>query len=219
MHIKNLTFLSILCFASSILTAENKGENTPFIAKEFPHLSKMPGWNQDLLQMHLKLYQGYVKNSNELEETIKQLSLNGKSKSYEFGALKRRFAWEFDGMRLHELYFENLGNTSSPSQALTKALEENFGSFNSWKTDFIGTGLIRGIGWAILYQDPNTKKLYNTWINEHDTGHLLLSNPILIMDVFEHAYITQFGIDKAKYIDLFFQSINWDEVNKRFQKE
>lgn len=192
-----------------------------FTEKEFPQLAQMTGWNSDLLLMHTQLYRGYVKNANLLQDKILQLSQEGKGDSYEFGALKRRLGWEFDGMRLHELYFDNLvsGSQGSPSKALQERIKQDFGSFEIWKQDFIATGLIRGIGWVVLYQDCITGKLCNAWINEHDVGHFVLGSALLVMDVFEHAYITQFGLEKRKYIDLFFQSIQWNCVNRRFALE
>ena len=122
-------------------------------------------------------------------------------------------------MRLHELYFENLGGTTplSTSSPLYLTFQKNFGSYDHWKEDFVGTGLMRGIGWAVLYQDPISGSLVNTWINEHDLGHLAGGAPLLIMDVFEHAYMPDYSLDRAKYIDAFFKNINWGPVNQRFQ--
>ena len=167
--------------------------------------------------MHFKLYEGYVKNTNALLVEIE--NIKDKS-SYEYGALKRRLGWEFDGMRLHELYFDNLGGNGSINKKspLYKAIINQFGTFEKWKKDFIATGTIRGIGWALLYLDPQEKRLINTWINEHDTGHLVQGAPILIMDVFEHAYMPQYGLNKLEYITAFFNNINWELVEKRYAK-
>lgn len=186
-----------------------------YVAKDYSHLIGMPGFSDNLLQMHFKLYEGYVKNANDLLTKLKAIT---DPSSYEFGALKRRLGWEFDGMRLHELYFENLGGTTPPDKKspLYAALVAQFGSFEKWKKDFISTGTIRGIGWALLYLDPEQNRLVNVWINEHDTGHFVQGRPLLIMDVFEHAYMPQYGLDKGKYIEAFFNNINWDAVNRRF---
>ncbi len=185
-----------------------------YTAKDYSHLIGIPGFSDKLLQMHFKLYEGYVKNTNELLEKLKTVDPN----SYEYGALKRRIGWEFDGMRLHELYFGNLGGKIplNPKGPLYQALVKQWGSYDAWKKDFIATGTIRGIGWALLYLDSEENRLYNVWINEHDTGHLVKAKPVLIMDVFEHAYMPQFGLDKLKYIDAFFQNIDWEVVNQRY---
>ncbi|MBS0629078.1 MAG: superoxide dismutase [Verrucomicrobia bacterium] len=185
-------------------------------AKDFSHLMGMPGFSNELLQLHLKLYQGYVTNTNALIGLLNGYADN--TQAYQYQALKRRFGWEFDGMRLHELYFGNLGGKSEldPKSPLFKAIERNFGSFENWKKDFIATGLMRGIGWSILYFDPSSGRLFNAWINEHDLGHLASGEPILVMDVWEHAYITQYGLDRAKYIEAFFKNIDWEIVTNRF---
>lgn len=164
--------------------------------------------------MHLKLYEGYVKNANALILKLQEMDVG----TYEYGALKRRLGWEFDGMRLHELYFGNLGGKRGIDQksALYRDLTLQFGSFEKWKKDFVATGMMRGIGWSVLYLDPVKGRLLNVWINEHDVGHLAGGTPILIMDVFEHAYMPQFGLDKAKYIEVFFENIRWEEVERRY---
>jgi Fe-Mn family superoxide dismutase len=178
----------------------------------------MLGFTEPMLQLHFKLYEGYVKNTNDLLQQLQELSDSGKEGSVAYGALKRRLGWEFDGMRLHELYFGNLGGNGTPDakSPLYVKIVAQFGSFDRWKKDFIATGLMRGIGWAVLYLDPSQKRLVNSWINEHDVGHLAGGNPILIMDLFEHAYITEYGLDRAKYIDAFFKNIDWCVVQSRY---
>ena len=160
-----------------------------YTAKDYSNLIGMPGFSDSLLQIHFKLYEGYVKNANDLLTTLKTMNTG----SYEYGALKRRLGWEFDGMRLHELYFGNLGGKTpiNKSSEFYLALVSQFGSFEKWKKDFIATGTIRGIGWALLYLDLDSGALINVWINEHDTGHLVRGSPILIMDVYEHSYMPQ----------------------------
>ena len=190
-------------------------------AKEYSSLLGMPGFSDKALQTHFKLYQGYVTNTNLLYNTLSALAAQGKNKAPEFAELKRRFGWEFDGMRLHEAYFENLGGkgTLDSSSALYAQLVKDFGSYDQWKTDFVATGAMRGIGWAVLYLDPQSGRLFNTWINEHDVGHLAGGKPILIMDVFEHAYMPQFGLDRGKYIEAFFSNIDWKVAASRFPSQ
>lgn len=194
-----------------------------FEPQNFDHLlGKVDGINDDLLKMHFKLYQGYVNNTNLLLEKISALPLDGKTTPPEFSGIKHMLGWEFDGMRLHELYFGNLGgkNSELPKDSpLMQKLAADFGSYENWKKDFIATGGMRGIGWVILYSDPKSGRLINTWINEHDLGHLAGGTPLLVMDVFEHAYITQYGLDRAAYIQAFFKNIDWEIVAKRFNKQ
>ena len=187
-------------------------------AKDYAYLLGMPGFSDSLLKLHFQLYQGYVKNVNLLLSRLKELELQDREQTYDYGALKRRLGWEFDGMRLHEFYFDNLGGSESldKSTELYQRICKDFGTFENWKKSFIATGLIRGIGWAILYRDPQSGRLLNTWINEHDLGHLAGGTPLLVMDVFEHAYITQYALDRGKYINAFFDNISWSKVAKRY---
>jgi Fe-Mn family superoxide dismutase len=179
----------------------------------------MEGFSETILKNHFTLYQGYVTNTNKLLETVGQMLKDGKTGTPEFAELKRRLGWEFNGMRLHEYYFENLGGKTSPgkSQRLIKELAENFGSYEVWEKDFKATGAMRGIGWVVLYQDQMANKLINFWINEHDVSHPAGCNPLLIMDVFEHAFMLDYGLKRADYIDAFFKNIDWSPVEARIK--
>ena len=145
--------------------------------------------------------------------------MDDKAGTPEFAEIKRRFGWEFNGMRLHEYYFENLGGKGGIDKGgkLYKKFSDNFGSYDKWEKDFRATGAMRGIGWIILYQDITNGNLMNFWINEHDTGHPAGCHPILILDVFEHAFMIDYGLKKADYIETFFKNINWSEVEKRLK--
>lgn len=206
----------LFCLAFSIQSL-----SAAYQARNFDQLlGHVPGISDDVLKLHFKLYQGYVANTNTVLDEIAKLEQDNKSKTPFYAGLKRILGWEFDGMRLHEFYFENLGRSElDPKSGLALAINDQFGSLEKWKDDFEATGLIRGIGWAALYQDPNSKKLINMWINEHDTGHLAGGTPLLLMDVWEHAYITQYGTDRAAYIKAFFDNINWDAVSKRYEEK
>ena len=186
-------------------------------AKDYSNLIGAEGFSETLLKNHFTLYQGYVTNTNKLVDL-----LGGKpadATNPEYAELKRRFGFEFNGMRLHEYYFENLGRKAplDKSSILTKRLASDFGSYDAWEQDFKATGAMRGIGWAILYQDNLTGQLFNQWINEHEVGHLAGCTPILVMDVFEHAFITDYGLKRADYIGAFFNNINWEAVESRLK--
>jgi len=190
-----------------------------YTAKDFSHLIGMEGFSQTLLNNHFTLYQGYVTNTNKLMDLLAAMLKEGKVNSPEYAELKRRLGFEFNGMRLHEYYFENLGGRQAldKSGRLGKKLAEDFGSYDAWEKDFKGTGMMRGIGWTVLYQDNITGKLLNQWINEHETGHPAGCIPILVMDVFEHAFITDYGLKRAAYIETFFKNINWSVVESRLK--
>jgi Fe-Mn family superoxide dismutase len=190
-----------------------------YSAKDYTNLIGMEGFSETLLKNHFTLYQGYVTNTNKLADLLMAMLKEGKTGTPEYSELKRRFGFEFNGMRLHEYYFANLGGKAPPdkSGALAKKLADAYGSYDAWEQDFRATGAIRGIGWVILYQDNVTGWLFNQWINEHEVGHLAGCRPILIMDVFEHAFMTDYGLKRADYIAAFFKNINWDVVAGRVQ--
>lgn len=187
-------------------------------AKNFDHLIGTPGFSEKLLKDHFTLYQGYVKNTNLLVEKLAALRSEGKEGTPEFAELNRRFGWEFNGMRLHELYFGNMtAKPVKPSAAVSKVVSDQFGSHDAFVQAFKATGKARGIGWAVLYQDPQEKAVYPVWVNEHDTGHLAGGKVLLIMDVFEHAFISDYGLNRAGYIDAFMNAVDWAAVGKRLQ--
>ncbi|HKZ15888.1 MAG TPA: Fe-Mn family superoxide dismutase, partial [Geobacteraceae bacterium] len=183
----------------------------PYEAKDYSKLIGMQGFSDTLLKNHFTLYQGYVTNSNKVLDILGQMLKEDKSATPEFAELKRRLGWEFNGMRLHEYYFGNLGGKAPLDRngKLAKKLAEDFGSVESWEKDFRAVGAMRGIGWAVCYQDTNNGKLINFWINEHDVSHPAGCNPILILDIFEHAFMIDYGLKRADYIESFFGNIDW----------
>lgn len=192
---------------------------TQYEARDFSNLIGMAGFSETLLKNHFTLYQGYVKNTNLLLEKLEAILKAGDDRSPEYAELKRRLGFEFNGMRLHELYFGNLGGSGEldSGSALRKRIEQDFGSFDNWKKDFISTGSMRGVGWTVLYQDPETGSLMNCWVNEHHVNHLAGCLPILVMDVWEHAFLTDYQLNRAGYIDAFFQNVNWSAAAQRLK--
>ncbi len=204
-----------------------KGEKTmevvaTYAPKNYDRLLGTSGFSDSLLKNHFALYQGYVKNTNTLAETLAEAVKAGKAGTPEYAELKRRFGWEFNGMRLHELYFENMTKSGAAlitaSHSMARAIDAQFGSYEGWQKDFVSVGAMRGIGWVILYQDPVSNRFFNVWVNEHDGGHLSGAVPLLIMDVFEHAYVLDYGIKRIEYIDAFLKAIDWQVVSKRFER-
>jgi len=188
-------------------------------AKDYSRLIGMEGFSETLLKNHFTLYQGYVTNTNKVLDTIDAMLKDGKTAVPEFAELKRRLGWEFNGMRLHEYYFENLGGKGGigKDSKLAKKMAESFGSYEAWEKDFRATGTMRGIGWVVLYQDLTDGRLINFWINEHDVSHPAGCNPVLIMDVFEHAFMIDYGLKRADYIEAFFRNIDWKAVEARLK--
>ena len=189
-----------------------------YINKNYDHLLGTPGFSNQLLQNHFTLYQGYVTNTNKLFDTLMALVKDGKASTPEFAELKRRFGWEFNGMRLHELYFGNMKSSSTQllqTSKLAQKLISQFGSIENWQTAFKAVGAMRVIGWVVLCYDTEADKLFNIWVNEHDVGHLIGTTPLLIMDVFEHAFMIDYNLKRADYIAAFFNAIDWNVVEKR----
>ncbi len=190
-----------------------------YAAKDYSKLIGMEGFSETLLKNHFALYQGYVTNTNKVIDILTQMTKEDKATTPEWAELKRRMGWEFNGMRLHEYYFENLGGKGElkKESKLVKKLAEDFGTYETWEKTFKAVASMRGIGWAILYQDITDGRLLNFWINEHDGGHPAGCNPLLVLDVFEHAFMIDYGLKRADYIAAFFKNIDWTAVEARMK--
>ncbi len=184
-----------------------------YTAKKYEYLLGLNGFSDTMLTNHFTLYEGYVMNTNKLLDLLK----TKEGGTPEYNELKRRYGWEWNGMRLHELYFGNLTKDTKPLHdgELKKWLEYTWGSFENWEKDFRSTGTMRGIGWVILYLDTESKTVFNAWVTEHDMGHLAHCVPLLVMDVWEHAYMTDYRLKRADYIASFMNAIDWEVVEKR----
>jgi len=195
-------------------------------ARQF-NLSGLKGISDQTLEMHFKLYEGYVKETNKLTERIAEFIKDGNVDQEEMPAyseLTRRLGFEYNGMVLHEYYFDNLlsgGGTGDPAKSseFVKAAQTSFGSYEIWKADFVGIGKMRGVGWAICYQNPGNGRLSNHWITLHETGNVAGYVPILVMDVWEHAFLLDYKpAERPKYIEAFFSNIAWGAVDDRLKK-
>jgi len=171
-------------------------------AKDYAGLLGMEGFSDGLLNTHFTLYKGYVANTNKLFDNLSGMLRDGKAATPEYAELKRR-----------------LGGKAALNQdgKLGKLLSASFGSYDAWLQDLKGTATMRGIGWAILYQDVTGGRLFNQWINEHDAGHPAGCQPLLVLDVFEHAFITDYGLKRADYIEAFLKNIDWKAVEARIR--
>ena len=192
-----------------------------YTAKKW-ELSGLQGISDETLQIHFGLYEGYVKNTNLLNERLAELRSAGKNTGADpaFAELVRRYGFEYDGMRLHEYYFDNLtaGSQQPTSGKLYDALGEAFGGFDAWKKDFMAVGGMRGVGWAIAYQDKTNGQITNHWISDHEIGNLAGFEPIVVMDVWEHAWFRDYKpAEKSKYIEAFCANINWSACEARLK--
>lgn len=188
--------------------------------KNYDHILGIAGLSDQLLKNHFTLYQGYVANFNKVNDILVVMEKEGKFATPEYAELNRRLGWEFNGMRLHEYYFENLSKEAGAIDkdlALSKKIEAEFGSYEMWEKDFRAMLAMRGIGWVILYHDAQADRLFNVWINEHDAGHFAGCTPILVIDVFEHAYMPDYGIKRADYIEAIMKAIDWETAEQRIK--
>lgn len=180
----------------------------------------LSGISEDQIAQHWKLYEGYVTNTNALLEELRILRKDGKGGTPAYTDRRRRLGFEYNGMVLHEYYFGTLKtNVAEPEEKnpLRSALIEQFGSFDAFKEDFVRTGMSRSIGWAILYLDPATGALNNHFVQLHEDGNIAGFAPILVMDVWEHAYMVDYGASgRGDYIKAFFNNVNWRTIEQRF---
>lgn len=185
--------------------------------KEYSNILNINGLSSELLKNHFDLYRGYITNTNKLAEELVSLSKD----SVSYAELNRRFGWEFNGMRLHELYFENISTNPCAIDAcpdIFNKIQLDFGSYDKWREDFKATALMRGIGWVILYHDRWQDRLFNVWIEEHSNGHLAGCRPLLVIDLFEHAFMPA-GVRKPDYVDIILNSFDWSSAESRMKAE
>lgn len=191
---------------------------TTFTARQF-NIPELTGISATTIAEHIKLYEGYVKHANLIQDKIKTLGGNPEA-AYELSEARRRFGFEFDGMRNHELYFALLeGGAQQLAQdsKLNTKITEQFGSFDAWQADFKTLAKTRGIGWAILYYDKASDSLVNSWVDEQHLGHLVGLTPIFAIDMWEHSFVADYQPSgKPQYIDDFMSQVNWDVAARIF---
>jgi Fe-Mn family superoxide dismutase len=186
-------------------------------------LGGLHGISDRTLEMHFELYEGYVENTNTLNERIDAIVRDGGLDQRDvpvYSELTRRLGFEYNGMVLHEHYFGNLkrGGGGEPERGseFRRLVETCFGSFDVWKRDFVGIGAMRGVGWAICFQDPIRKRVSNHWVTLHEDGNVAGFQPLLVMDVWEHAFLLDYKpSERAQYIDAFFANIDWKAAEQR----
>ena len=183
------------------------------------NLPELDGLSAKQVEVHLKLYAGYVKNVNALITKIDDLKKDSEANALALSELKRRFGFEFDGMRLHELYFEALGADGDMQGSLTDALAKQWGSLEAWKEEFKAMGQMRGIGWVLLTYDPKGQMFHNVWVGDHELGHLATLPILIAMDMWEHAFMLDYlPAQKGDYIGAFFKNLKWSKVEDRFSR-
>jgi len=193
--------------------------------QRFDHVKGLDGISDDQIREHLELYAGYVKQVNALGDELAELRAHGRAsgRDHEYSELTRRLGFEYNGMILHEYYFSNLRAGADPRPApaskLAHALAESFGSAEQWRADFHAIGGIRGIGWVMLCQDPLTARLTNHWVTLHEIGVPAGFKPLLVLDVWEHAFMRDYkATERGRYLEAFFRNIDWSVVERRLEE-
>jgi superoxide dismutase, Fe-Mn family len=194
-------------------------------AQSFDHLRSLAGMSDGQIAEHLELYAGYVKQVNELTKELADMHNEKKVAGKDFGLAEatRRLAYEYDGMVLHEHYFSNLkpGGAPRPTerQPCRRALAQAYGSIERWQENFKALAGMRGVGWVILFQDPQNGSVTNYWVSLHQDGIPALCKPLLVMDVWEHAFMRDYrASERLRYVDAFFTNIDWTAVERRFNE-
>ena len=181
--------------------------------------TKLSGISEKLIRSHHENnYTGAVKALNIVEQRLASLAAEKDLPPYIYGDLKRQELIRTGSVVLHELYFANLGGNGKADGKARKQIEQSFGNIESWEAEFKRTGnsLSGGSGWTILAYNHHTKELHNYWAADHTTN-APFSVPLLVLDMYEHAYQMDYGAAAAKYVDAFMSNVNWEEINRRFE--
>ncbi len=184
-------------------------------------LPELPGLSKEQVEAHLALYEGYVKHTNLILEKIAELrEKDAEGNAYIINELRRRMGFEFDGMRMHEYYFEQLEGGSEDAQKespLADAATEKYGSIEGFVKHLKEVASTRGIGWTVVYYDPSVRTLHTAWVNDHELGQLSGLPIILALDMWEHAYMVDYlPKEKMGYVDAFLKNLNWSVIEGRF---
>ncbi len=193
---------------------------TPFEIKPLPFdPAKLAGLSERLLKSHWENnYSGAIRALNNVRDRLAALRADKDAPAYLYGNLKREELIRRGSMVLHELYFANLGGSGRPGGALAEALKTSFGSAEAWEDDFSKTAasLYGGSGWTVLAWNQHTRELHNYWAADHSQS-AVMGTPLLVLDLYEHAYHIDFGAAAARYVDAFFANVHWDEVQRRLE--
>lgn len=181
--------------------------------------AKLKGISEKLIRSHWENnYTGAVKALNAVEQRLEVMLKDKDLPAYMYGNLKREELIRTGSLVLHENYFANLGGDGHASGKATDLIKQWFGSYEQWEMEFKKTAnaLGGGSGWAVLAYNLYTGEVHNYWAWDH-TNSAPMSRPLLVLDMYEHAYHMDYGAAAAKYVDAFMQNVNWDEVNRRIE--
>jgi Fe-Mn family superoxide dismutase len=185
-----------------------------FIADKNLFTRDLDGLSLKMLEQHYKLYEGYVKKTNEIQTKVDSADKSEANGVYSFiGELKRQETFAVNGMKLHEVYFGHLQGDGKAGGELLAMIEKDWGSLDEWKNEMIATGM-SARGWAILAFDFRDNRLHVYGSDGHNVGAVWGAIPVIVLDVYEHAYFMDYGISRKAYIDSFFKNLDWNFANK-----
>ncbi|MFV0343737.1 MAG: superoxide dismutase [Anaerocolumna sp.] len=192
-----------------------------FVKLNFEYSSDVTVINEEQFDVHMRLYEGYINKMNEIDALLADatnLNLEESNATYsDFRGIKRGETYALDGVILHEFYFENIGSTNNiPTPEIKRTLSKGYGNYENWKNNFIATAKASR-GWVILCYDPRSDMYRNISLDSHDMGNICMSIPLLVLDMYEHAYFLQYADDKKAYIDNFMKNIDWQVVGDRME--
>jgi Fe-Mn family superoxide dismutase len=188
------------------------------------NLPELKGLSKEQLEIHLKLYEGYVTQVNAILERIASLrDENAETNALAINELRRHFGFEFDGMRMHEYYFEQFeggAQTANTNAPLLDAVNDKYGSWEKFITHIKEVAGTRGIGWVVVYFDPKGRTIHSAWVDDHQLGQLAGLPVMLAVDLWEHAYMIDYKpAEKKSYVDAFLENVNWNIIESRFIAE
>lgn len=188
-----------------------------YVAKEFAFPTTLNGFSDNQLEGHLTYYRNHIEKLNQVRTSVSAMIKRGQVETPNYGNLQNHLASGADQVRLHELYFANLGGDGKlpTPTTLSALLAEHFGSYEEWRKDFRTTATMPGMGWAVLYRDNGSGNLHNLWLDEQQGLGDIDGVPLLVMDAWEHAYRDDFGFNRYEYVDAFLRNINWQVVAGR----
>lgn len=181
--------------------------------------AKLTGLSEKLIRSHWENnYQGSVKALNMIEGRLALAMADKDLPPVVYGGLKREELHRTGSIILHELYFDQLGGNGQPSGSIRDALAASHGSFEAWEAEFRRTAmaLAGGSGWAILAWNQYTRSLHNYWAWDHTNGPIT-GTPLLVLDMYEHAFAMDYGTAAAKYIDAFMRNLDWGVIDGRYR--
>ncbi|MGE5618922.1 MAG: superoxide dismutase [Sphingomonadaceae bacterium] len=183
-----------------------------------PNLFEMDGISRRQIEEHYTLYQGYVNKTNEIRSKLETVDLSKANQTFsDVRELKVELSFAWNGVKLHELYFENLGGKGGrPEGKVLAALESSYGSFDRWVED-LKASAISARGWVVAALDEDGR-IYNYVADAHNSYGIWKAIPLLVLDTYEHAYVIDYGVKRPPYVDAFLKNIDWEPVARRLEK-